>query len=182
MSSTYAIDTVKMILNMYIDNLLKMKIRHPNYDSLLKLKSDLRSDKVNVEDYLMDDLLVLTLLSLTEKHCTFSESIASLNMKVKRVLDNKSKKIVKGSKENIMDIVCLYTRPSPRKVIKNTGDEQLSPQMRRMSLSRGISSNYNSPTNSPTMIRDVSISSYSSNETPGREYSRAQIGSPVMNY
>ena len=178
----------KIMIDFYVVALSKMGIRHPKYNNLLDLQRNLlNSENINNDDYLIEDPLLLILLSMNEKHTSFTEIVTSFNVKVKKLLEQKSKSIVKnGGTESINDIICQYIRPSPKKIIKNINDEELCPHLRRnsaASMTRSSSrsnSVHNSPLMFPQMSRD---SSYESNGSPTRDYSTSNgLGSPVMNY
>lgn len=133
-SHLYSSNISSVLLINYVKELKKLKISHPNLNELENILEDIENCTYNCNS--IEDPIFLLLTAMNENY-TFNDTIKSFNKKVSPFMMKKSPKITKkGADETIDDIVNRYVYLTPKRVLKDISDDEISDISRRNSVSQ----------------------------------------------
>lgn len=124
-----------LLFEYYVENLKRLNINHPNIDHLDNiLKTKQFGENIDKNHYI-EDPLFLMLLTMCEKNQLFSDIVKSFNEKAS-LFKIRSPKILKYKNDDIDDIIIRYITLTPKKVLKDISDDEISDISRRNSTSQ----------------------------------------------
>lgn len=121
------------MLQTYYDIIEKLNVTYNHFEVLDMITSSYpkKFDKMNI----IDDPIVLFLLILRDTNCSYSDAITLFYSKFQyNTKQSKPKLIRKTSEENISNIMDKYLHLTPKKILKNISDEDISDISRRSSI------------------------------------------------